>query len=263
MSGWGIFFIIVVILLVLAAIGWVMYAQPPQFQSISATLHTHLSISLNAILTSSPSFTHLRARRLGLPPPSLNPFASRSSRPYSSDTSGIKGWFSSVTSRLRNRRSAAGAYEETSLGSATTPHSSTARGGRHGFGPLDPDEAWDSRVGHEADVYEPGGYYEEQELPLRNQYPGQGFAATPPTPGFGVGGESERGGRGRPSELDERYDEEMGRGRRENPFGDHAEAGDVALRGVSPRPIDTSAGHSRGHHGDSPTERRSMFREDM
>ena len=65
-------------------------------------------------------------------------------------------------------RSATGAYERPS---------------RRGFGALDPDEAWDSRVG--------GDYYEEQELASHDPYGGSGYAmnlaATPgmPPPGFG------------------------------------------------------------------------------
>ena len=65
--------------------------------------------------------------------------------------------------------------------------------------------------------------------------------------------------------LDRRYEEEVQSGAaKDNPFGDAAEAS--SLRGVSPRP------HEEGGHkkqtsggslkvGDSPTERRSMFRE--
>ena len=61
---------------------------------------------------------------------------------------------------LQNKRTAGGAYESTGYGGS-------ARGERRGFGPLDPDEAWDARVDNEA-----SGYYEEQELGLQD--PGQG-----------------------------------------------------------------------------------------
>ena len=140
---------------------------------------------------------------------------------------------------------------------------------------MDPDEAWDARVGAEADGYGAGGYYEEQELGLRP--PGGG-----PYGGGGYGGqvlpdygeEIERGrslSRENPAYiaggqkgLDERYDEEMGH----DPFGDEAERSE--LRGVSPRPHqdEDRLGHAKqgsggGPHDDSPTERRSMFHENV
>ena len=72
--------------------------------------------------------------------------------------------------------------------------------------------------------------------------------------------------------LDVRYDEEMGRGAGrgaekgtlENPFGDGAERS--KLRGVSPRPVELDGGlmgKGVGKNEDSPTERRSMFHENM
>jgi hypothetical protein len=69
--------------------------------------------------------------------------------------------------------------------------------------------------------------------------------------------------------LDRRYDEEVGKGKAPaNPFDDTAEPSNVSLRGVSPRPIDISSanatlGHKSQDSADSPTERRSMFRENM
>ena len=150
---------------------------------------------------------------------------------------------------------------------------------------MDPDEAWDARVGTEADGYGGGGYYEEQELGL---YPGGGTASGGARGGAysggGYGGQGGRGqvlpdyeaeerGRGRSRSregdtyiggsqrvLDQRYDEEIGR---QNPFGDQAERSD--LRGVSPRPAEERKGgnHMTVSSGDSPTERRSMFRENM
>lgn len=257
MSGIGIFFLVVVILLLVAAIAWVI-------------------------------FTQLRARRQGLPAPSLasyNPFANRSSsRNYpSSSTGGIAGWVRTKFQALKNRRTAGGAYEEP-LGGSGAGGGSGGRG-RRGFGPLDPDEAWDTRVGTEADAYGLGGVYEEQELGLHpggsgapysaSGYGGASPGITPSLPGYG----EEDAGRGRSRGreggayiggsqrgLDERYDEEMGRGPRDDPFGDAAERSD--LRGVSPRPIEmdaTSRGRqpNSGGHDDSPTERKSMFREDM
>lgn len=180
---------------------------------------------------------------------------------------------------LRNNRTAGGAYESTSYGGAA---GGSARD-RRGFGPLDPDEAWDSRVGNEADYYGGAGY-EEQELglqdPGRGPYGGSGYGAHN---GVGVGGIPEERGRSRSRqrELDDRYDEEVhggGAGLRpaQNPFGDDAEA--ASLRAASPRPVvETGRGtrgvsaHKRGQSSlgtqgsneDSPTERRSMFREDV
>jgi hypothetical protein len=64
--------------------------------------------------------------------------------------------------------------------------------------------------------------------------------------------------------LDRRYDQEMGKKPATNPFDDSAEPSTVSLRGLSPRPIDTSKGHlKKDSADDSPTERRSMFRENM
>ncbi|TKA65892.1 hypothetical protein B0A49_09594, partial [Cryomyces minteri] len=67
MSGWGVFVIVVVVFLIFAAVGWVIFA-------------------------------HLRARRLGLPPPRLNPFSNRygASRNYPSPApSGPLAWLTS------------------------------------------------------------------------------------------------------------------------------------------------------------------------
>lgn len=166
-------------------------------------------------------------------------------------------------------RSAAGAYERPS---------------RRGFGPLDPDEAWDARVGHEADGY---GYgYEEQELGLRGQQPQRQPAQNNDT-GYSGGysninlGLDERRGRtmNRDSDLGFGGSGGVGLGlngaatnnnSHRNPFDDEAEPSNISLRGVSPRPIDTSVGGGRavgkpkGVTRDSPTsERRSIFREEV
>ncbi|KAK8051460.1 hypothetical protein PG993_002845 [Apiospora rasikravindrae] len=174
-------------------------------------------------------FTQLRARRLGPP-------------------GGIRGWFNDKLRSRGNNRSAGGAYEQP--------------GHSRGFGPLDPDEAWDSRVGHEADTYGPGGYYEEQELGLRNDpYTGSGYnmnLATTPAPDNGRGRSRDRDSLGVP-----------GAGGRSaaNPFDDDAaEPSNMSMRGVSPRPIDTGATPRPGggaSKNDSPTERRSVFRENV
>ncbi|KAL0264207.1 hypothetical protein SLS55_000154 [Diplodia seriata] len=243
-SGVGIFFIILILLIVIGGVSWVAY-------------------------------THIRAKRLGLPPPPLNPFArgSRSSMGGGLPApapSGFVGWVNDKISSLKhgrnggggrsNARYAAGAYEE--------PGAARARN----RGTLDPDEAWDARVGTEADYGY--GYDEEQELSGLHDphdphgttpyggggYAGSGMYAAPPPHSAGLSAGPERG-RSRTRELDERYDEEMGRGRGgENPFGDNAEHSD--LRGVSPRPV--GSGARSGAAGNSPTEsRRSMFREEV
>jgi len=244
-SGWGLFFILLVVVVVLGGAGYILWA-------------------------------HYRARRLGLPPPNLNPFRQRDNSSFRGATpapDGIKGWISDKWNALRNQRSAGGAYESTGYGG-----SRRSTGERRGFGPLDPDEAWDARVDNEA-----GGYYEEQELSLQD--PGQG-----PYGGSGYGGSREVGvggieeGRGRSKsrqqEVDARYDEEMHGGAhlQPNPFGDQAEASNMSLRSVSPRPHMETSGQSRGasaHRKNnsslgttgstetSPTERRSMFHEDV
>ncbi|KAK5117980.1 hypothetical protein LTR62_004024 [Meristemomyces frigidus] len=240
-------------------------------------------------------YTHYRARRLGLPPPSLNPF---STNPRSNTTStlpsyrapapapgGLKGWFETQWSHLRanTRTSSGGAYEtNTGYGGGSGGNSSSRRD-RRGFGPLDPDEAWDARVDHEA-----GGYYEENELGglqggAGGPYGGSGYGEV------GVGGipVDERGrSRSREREVDRRYEEEMHgcsvaarptEGKRAthlNPFGDQNEAS--SLRSVSPRPHGDSGGRGAQQHkkgqaslgsmegaDSSPTERRSMFHEDV
>ncbi|KAH7133498.1 histidine phosphatase superfamily [Dactylonectria macrodidyma] len=208
-------------------------------------------------------FTQLRARRLGLPPPSLASYLPwhKEDNPYGPPRpapGGIVGWFNDKIRKFKNRnnRSAAGAYEQ-DQGDGTR--------GRRGFGPLDPDEAWDTRVGPGADSY---GYDEEELGGGRDgrgtEYGGASYrmnVATPPSSGA-------RGLRG---------DDEEDRGRRasrspgsgpggRNPFDDDAA---MSLRGVSPRPIDTDLPAKQKRHddpdsaGSSPTERRSVFRENM
>lgn len=177
------------------------------------------------------------------------------------------GWVQDKFHSMKNSRTAGGAYEG-------------GRGGRTGFGPLDPDGAWDTRVGNEADAYGPVGDYEEQELglhpPAPGAYGGSGYGApSPALPAYGA----EDMGRGRSKSrdphayiggstrgLDERYDEEMGR---DNPFGDAAERSQ--MRGISPRPVEMEGGgkgHAQKGSGgsgldDSPTERKSMFHENV
>jgi len=233
MSGVAAFVIIIAIVFLLSAAGWIIY-------------------------------THLRARRLGLPQPtfaSYNPFQGNSSGGgYGSgrNSGGIIGWVKSKVTK--NGRASGGGYEE--------PLNSNVRGraSNRGFGPLDPDEAWDARVGTEADAYGPGGYYEEQELGLH------GPSGLAPTPGSATYGEDRGRALSREPEpyiggsqagLDRRYDEEMGRPAT-NPFGDEAEVREGGLRGVSPRPVvDTHVQKGRASGDNSPTSRKSIFRENV
>lgn len=212
-------------------------------------------------------YTRIRAQRAGLPPPSLssyNPFAKRirPSQNYPAP-SGLIGWVRSKFQSLGGSRSR-GVYEEP-LG---------RRGAARG---LDPDEAWDARVGNEADGYSAGGYYEEQELEFQPSLGGQSYAGS----GYGethgqvlpnYGSEEIRRGRsmtrvgeshvgGTDQDLDQRYNEEMRRGGGD-PFGDDAERSN--LRGLSPRPVeDDERGHKKTDSGDSATERKSIFRENV
>ena len=130
-----------------------------------------------------------------------------------------------------------------------------------------PDEAWDARVGNEAEVYGPGGYYEEQELGLRQPtaYSGTGYGA-PADRGFEAaptsGLSAAKDGKSRSRSPGPRSGPVS-----DNPFGDDNAA---SLRSVSPRPLDTRgaavAGKAKGGGSPdgSPTfERRSMFRENM
>ena len=242
MNGAAIFFLLLLLLVILPAGIWVAY-------------------------------TRWRAHKNGLPPPPLsayNPFNRSSSSNYAGATthsSGVIGWFQTKFSSLKNSRTAGGAYE-------------AGRGGGRGFGPLDPDGAWDTRVGNEADAYGPPGDYEEQELglhpPAPGAYGGSGYGApSPALPDYGA----EEMGRGRSASrepgayiggskrgLDQRYDEEMGR---DDPFSDTAERSN--MRAVSPRPTEldvSSKGQGQKGSGgagadDSPTERKSMFRENV
>lgn len=124
------------------------------------------------------------------------------------------------------------------------------------------DDAWDTRAPgrDEEESYAaagPGGYYEEAELGLA---PTPGVRGAPEPYGGGsdyIGGGGERG-----------RSAQRGHGQgagslTTDPFGDQHEAS--SLRSVSPRPV----GHGGGpgslevKSGDSPTERRSMFREGL
>ncbi|KAI1754099.1 hypothetical protein F4782DRAFT_61937 [Xylaria castorea] len=239
-SSVGTFFIVLAVLLVVAAVGWVV-------------------------------FTQLRARRLGLPSPPLSsyiPFAGSSHQSsYGGPqprAAGVRGWISDRFQSLKNPRSAAGAYEP------------SAPAGRRGFGPLDPDEAWDASVGQETYGVGASYYPEDQELEDRGHHHG----------GHGMGGPYS-GSAYQMNLASDGADENRGRspnprldvpatrptavegGHLSNPFDDAAaEPSNLSLRGVSPRPIDTrkAAATTGGPPHDSPTsvaERRSIFREDI
>lgn len=175
-----------------------------------------------------------------LPPPPLSsyiPFLPSSSSPYGAPTpapGGIVGWFNDRVRAFKNRnnRTAAGAYEGS--------HSTNARG-------LDPDDAWDTRVGGD------------------------------PYGGSGGGGGAYQGGEGYHMNVAYGEEEQRGRGRSRspgpgqggraglNPFAEGAEPSNLSMRGVSPRPIDTGvAGGKKGAADpDSPEGRRSVFRENV
>ncbi|KAL2121519.1 hypothetical protein VTJ04DRAFT_5546 [Mycothermus thermophilus] len=212
-------------------------------------------------------FTRVRASRLGLPPPSWKsyiPFFGSSSS-YSGPRpapGGLIGWFNDRIRSLRNRRTAAGAYEGTSYNAG---YSSTRRGFEH----LD-DDPWDSRVGG----YNP--YEEERELGLAppsghggpgaggSPYvpQGDGYQMNEPEPavenGLAGGAEPERG---RPRS---RSPGPAPPGARQgNPFDDAAEPSNIGLRGVSPRPITDQDKSFAARKARGEDDRRSIFREEM
>ncbi|KAJ6782752.1 hypothetical protein PWT90_03627 [Aphanocladium album] len=198
------------------------------------------------------AFTQYRARKLGLPAPSLSSYLPWNKRdnaygPPQPAPGGVAGWFNDQVRKFKNRnnRSAAGAYEPSNGGGARGAHRA-----------LDPDEAWDTRVGNEADNY---GYYEE-ELTTRGM--GGGRASTEYRGGSGYN-MNLAATPGREHDDDDDLDLERGRqpsrgpgggAHGSNPFDDdHAES----LRGVSPRPMDH--GHKKGG---SPS-RHSVFKENV
>ena len=127
-------------------------------------------------------------------------------------------------------------------------------------------------MGAEGDGYGAGGFYEEQELGLHppaagnTSYAGGGYGAQHNMPQYGA-----EAPRGRSLSRDEGpYNQQLGV---EDPFGDEAERSE--LRGVSPRPHEEVAGEGEGEgkghskkgsseaNDTSPTERRSMFHENV
>ena len=232
MSGWAWFILILIVVIIpLSIAGYIYYSR-------------------------------VKAQRAGLEPPPLssyNPFARRERHTdiYPA-SSGILGWAKNKYHSLRNSASRTGAYEQPLGGGAT---------GSRG---LDPDEAWDTRVGAEADGYGAGGFYEEQELGLHppaagnTSYAGGGYGAQHNVPQYAT-----EVPRGRSLSRDDGpYTQQHGD---EDPFGDEAERSE--LRGVSPRPHAEvePEGEAKAHtkkgsleaNDTSPTERRSMFHENV
>ena len=101
---------------------------------------------------------------------------------------------------------------------------------------MDPDEAWDARVGAEADGYAGGTFGVHDEEAVMPEYGSKAMGGTLQDTAY-IGG----GKRG----LESRYEEEMGR---EDPFGDEAEVGSFQ-RGMGKE--------------ESPTERKSLFHENV
>lgn len=194
---------------------------------------------------------HLRARRLGLPAPTFASYFSRgsssSARGFGGNQAGMLGWVKDKVAGLRNKRTAGGAYEE--------PLGGFSGGATRG---LDPDEAWDTRVGQETDGYETA--YGGEEIGLSG-HDGKGPYGGLAPPGYGEGVPAEGRGRSRSRGLEgsnEGY-AEVPDPLEENPFADGAERSDMSLRGVSPRPMDGGGdGHENGGKGG---ERRSRFGE--
>jgi hypothetical protein len=250
MNGAGIFFLILLFVVILPLLSWAV-------------------------------FVRWRAHRSGLPAPPLaayNPFSRSpsSNYPIAPRRGGALGWIGDKFAALRNKATSGGGagYE-----SSRVPN--------RGFGPLDPDGAWDDRVGHEADTgYGRVGDDDDTELGLHpGGYGGQGYGRGAGNAGGGAAlpGYGEERGRSRSrddvsyvgggqSGLDRRYDEEVhggGHGATLDPFGEHAERS--SLRGVSPRPVEMDARQAVGHKkkGSGGTTksghsgRQSMFHEDM
>jgi hypothetical protein len=236
--------IAIVVLLVAAVVGWVVFTQ---------LRARRLGVSSSHPQPSTPfwNFVVELSSSIQLPPPTFSSYLpwKQSDNVYGPPRpapGGLVGWFNDQVRKFKNRndRTATGAYEQPSQGGTA---------GRRGFGPLDPDEAWDARVGNEADSY---GYYEERELDGGRRM-GPGAAANSSTQYSGAAAGADNSYSMNISYASD--EEERGRGRQPtrapgdgaNPFDDDAEA---SLRGVSPRPMD---GESRA----SVDTRRSAFRE--
>lgn len=177
------------------------------------------------------------ANRVQIPPPTLTsyiPFMkSDDSHGHSSSSGGALGWLGARFHSLksRNNRSAAGAYEPSA-------------GRRGNFGPLDPDEAWDSRVHDEYDEEFETGYRGAGNRDLG----AGGYEMNLP------GGREERGRPGRNP-----FEDDVAVEGARNPFGDEAAESNIAVRGLSPRPMGGRGRPRVSEDGD----RRSAFREEV
>ncbi|OAA69019.1 hypothetical protein ISF_03394 [Cordyceps fumosorosea ARSEF 2679] len=206
-------------------------------------------------------FTQYRARRLGLPTPSLSsylPWKKRDS-PYGPPQpapGGVAGWFNDQVRKFKNRnnRSAAGAYEPSNRGVGV------GVGGARGA--FDPDEAWDTRVGNEADHY---GYYEE-ELTARGGGAVAAGAGRRISTEYHGGSSYNMNLAATPGRERDEDDVDLERGRQpsrspgagprgNNPFDDDHAA--ESLRGVSPRPME------HGHKSSASPSRHSVFKENV
>lgn len=215
----GLFFFLLFLLLIFGAVGWV-------------------------------GWVYWQAKKQGLPAPGWRgyiPFMKTSSTTNypTPRSSGPVEWVRDQLDKLRNKRTARGAYEETS---GEGGYRAPGRGSRGVE-----DDAWDTRVGRDEDPYGPSqGYsgYEEQEL---------GLAPTPGLQNEPYGGTTDyTGARGH------QYQDSRGQ-LGADPFGDHNEA--ESMRSVSPRPADDRA-HTKGQASLDSTSsmspsgtRKSAFRE--
>ncbi|RKF80214.1 hypothetical protein GcM1_195008 [Golovinomyces cichoracearum] len=105
--------------------------------------------------------TQLRARRLGLPRPSLssyNPFAKKHEYYGPSPAhGGLVGWARDKVRIFKNRN----IHSSTGLSAEPFRNNDGRRMKNHKFNPLDPDEAWDTRDEEEPNSYP---FYQEQEF---------------------------------------------------------------------------------------------------
>ncbi|KAI6247244.1 hypothetical protein HI914_04148 [Erysiphe necator] len=195
-SGAGAFFLTAFLLTIFTCTGWLIYTQ-------------------------------LRARRLGIPTPTLssyNPFGNKNDyRGPDPAHGGFVGWVRDRVRIFKHRKahSSTGGFDE------SFNNSIRDRARNQGFSPLDPDEAWDTRVEAETGAFEPREYYEEQEF-------GRHRISLAPSDYEEIRGRT----RNRDSDkvsTNRKLDEEMGRS--ENPFVDAAELQDTSLRDISPRPF--------------------------
>lgn len=181
--------------------------------------------------------------------------------------------------RNRNTRTAAGAYEGQSYNAG---YSTTGRGnpgGGGGFGrEEEDDDPWDARVGHVG-----YGPYEAEERELGFVEHGHGHGHGQRHGGghgegyqmnlaVGDGNDGndveERRGRTRSRSPEPGSSSGHGHGQqrvgaRGNPFGDDAEPSNISLRGVSPKPMDTSFAGRKAAGGKEDGDRRSVFREEV